>query len=40
MEKRIPEPSDGGYDSSSLTTCLGELLKSGIILPCYTRKNG
>lgn len=31
MEKRIPEPSDGGDDYSPLTKCLGELLKSEIL---------
>lgn len=31
MEKRFAEPSDYGDDYSSVTTCLGELLKSEII---------
>ncbi|GFP56204.1 ankyrin-3 [Trichoderma asperellum] len=28
MEKRIPEPSDSGYDYSHLTKCLGDLLNT------------
>lgn len=35
MEKRFTEPSDYGNDYSSVTSCLGELLKSEIIQPCY-----